>query len=286
MGLFDAVKNLFTEEIEVEETPIKKEVMKVEIPAPVREPVKETPKPKEVEPVQTRMERLEPKIEEKQRTPVFFDDKDFINLEQPRVVKKPEVKVEPKKQEVYGAKKEPYGVKKEEVKKKFSPSPIISPVYGVLDKNYHKEDISSRTEKTRKHHSSYGSKNLSLDDVMKKAYGTLEDDLETTMTQMQPVKENASAMFDDFDFMPESTPTRSDKKSKIDPISGLELDVNENDDLLNEDFDKPKKAKRKVKEENLIAEEMDKAKSKEELNMKESELFNLIDSMYEKRDDE
>lgn len=29
----------------------------------------------------------------------------------------------------------------EEPKKVFKPSPIISPVYGVLDKNYHKEDI-------------------------------------------------------------------------------------------------------------------------------------------------
>ena len=34
MGFLDKVKNLFTEEIEVEEVPIKKEVMKVEIPAP------------------------------------------------------------------------------------------------------------------------------------------------------------------------------------------------------------------------------------------------------------
>ena len=25
--------------------------------------------------------------------------------------------------------------------KKFKPTPIISPVYGILDKNYHKEDI-------------------------------------------------------------------------------------------------------------------------------------------------
>ena len=35
MGLFDKVKNLFTEEIEEEiEEPIKKEVIKVEIPSP------------------------------------------------------------------------------------------------------------------------------------------------------------------------------------------------------------------------------------------------------------
>ena len=45
MGLFDKVKNLFTEEVEVEEKeekrgkkeePIKKEVIQVEIPSPVK----------------------------------------------------------------------------------------------------------------------------------------------------------------------------------------------------------------------------------------------------------
>ena len=36
MGFLDKVKNMFTEEVE-EEAPIKKEVMQVEIPAPIKE---------------------------------------------------------------------------------------------------------------------------------------------------------------------------------------------------------------------------------------------------------
>ena len=39
-----------------------------------------------------------------------------------------------------------------EEKKSFKPSLIISPVYGVLDKNYHKEDITSKKVVT---HSNY-----------------------------------------------------------------------------------------------------------------------------------
>ena len=72
MGFLDKVKNMFTEEVEVEETPIKKDVIQVEIPAPVKEEKKE-------ETVVT--ERKEKKKEDKPSTPVFFDDKDFASLE-------------------------------------------------------------------------------------------------------------------------------------------------------------------------------------------------------------
>ena len=69
MGFLDKVKNLFTEE--VEEAPIKKDVIQVEIPAPTSE--------RKEEKVVTESEVLVK--EEKPQTPVFFDDKDFANLE-------------------------------------------------------------------------------------------------------------------------------------------------------------------------------------------------------------
>ena len=72
MGFLDKVKNLFTEEIE--EVPIKKEVIQVEIPAPVVSTTQET-KQEHV----TESEILVK--EEKPQAPVFFDDKDFVNLE-------------------------------------------------------------------------------------------------------------------------------------------------------------------------------------------------------------
>ena len=49
----------------------------------------------------------------------------------------------------------------------FRPSPIISPIYGILDKNYKKEDVVQKEVRT-----SFSSrKNMNLDDVRNKAYG-------------------------------------------------------------------------------------------------------------------
>mgnify|MGYP003304767210 CR=1 FL=1 len=57
----------------------------------------------------------------------------------------------------------------------FKPSPIISPIYGILDKNYRKEDVV--TKKEVRLTSSYARENLSVEDVRKKAYGNLSDDI-------------------------------------------------------------------------------------------------------------
>jgi len=166
MGFFDKVKNMFTEEVEddIKVEQIKKEVTHVAI---------ETPKIKEED-----FELEEKEIfgkEESENTfnrPVFFDDNDFkdLNLE-------PDDKKEEEKDfSLYTRKLE----EKREEKKVFKPTPIISPVYGVLDKNYHKEDIVSR-----KNYVSNESKNNevepSIDSIRNKAYGTLEDELENTL---------------------------------------------------------------------------------------------------------
>ena len=83
----------------------------------------------------------------------------------------------------------PYGIKKDEVrvqdyglyekkeeKSGFKPSPIISPIYGILDKNYRKEDVVQKREVRLT--SSYARGNVSIEDVRKKAYGSLSDDIE------------------------------------------------------------------------------------------------------------
>ena len=72
-------------------------------------------------------------------------------------------------------------------KKVFKPTPIISPVYGILDKNYHKEDIVSRDEVIARKESNVES---SIDLVRNKAYGTLEDELEDTLNSMINKKKN------------------------------------------------------------------------------------------------
>lgn len=208
MGLFDKVKNLFTEEDE----PVKSEVIQVEIPAPVKEEkkvVEEEPKP--------------PKQEK--QTPIFFDDEYFKELEQPKKeIKSSYLKEQPK-------------ILKEE-KRVFKPTPIISPVYGVLDKNYIKEDIKQKKENP-KH---YTNTTITIDEVRKKAYGTLEDELENTLNDLVLTEEKEEAdLFDEL------------------------IDKEEPIDIIDEEI-----------QSNMVGENLDKKP------VTESELFDLIDSMYEK----
>ena len=51
----------------------------------------------------------------------------------------------------------------------FKPSPIISPIYGILDKNYKKEDVV--TKKEVRITSNYTRRNMNVDDIRNKAYG-------------------------------------------------------------------------------------------------------------------
>lgn len=67
------------------------------------------------------------------------------------------------------------GYEKNEEKAIFRPSPIISPIYGILDKNYKKEDVVSKREVHLT--SAYTRSRVSVDDVRNKAYGSLSDDI-------------------------------------------------------------------------------------------------------------
>jgi hypothetical protein len=214
MGLMNKLRDMFTEEVdEVEEEPIKKEVIQVEIPAPQQkeEEAVEAPKP--------------PKKEEKVQQPIFFDDNDFANLEQPKKVEKSSLYL--KKHTSYD---KPKKVEEKQEKKVFKPTPIISPVYGVLDKNYHKEDIKQKNNYSSSAY--YNHKEVNIDDIRKKAYGTLEDDLEVTLFG-EP------------------------EKVDVEPVQDLDM------------FD----------------ELLENSNSKVNETVDDSDLFNLIDSMYEKEDD-
>ena len=207
MGLMNKLRDMFTEEVEeTMDEPIKKEVIQVEIPAPKKEEPTEEPIKKEEKP-----------------SPIFFDDNDFVGLEPPKKPKIPQRN----NQYIKPTKSEP-----KEEKKLFKPTPIISPVYGILDKNYHKEDIKSKNNVSNNTY--YNHKDVSIDDIRKKAYGTLEDDLEITLFG-ENKKQNSKTIVQDND---------------IDMFDELLEDKN-------------------IKEEQV----------------EDSDLFNLIDSMYEKEDD-
>ena len=168
MGLLEKIKNMFTEEVEDDDVKverIKQEVTKVSI---------ETPKVnKFVE--DEKKDDFKLNVEEVHSKPVFFDDNDFKDLNLERNSKKNDDVL--KEQKMYKIDSEKEKKQLEKPKKIFKPTPIISPVYGVLDKNYHKEDIVSKKTKETK----LGAYESSIDIVRNKAYGTLEDELENTL---------------------------------------------------------------------------------------------------------
>ena len=262
MGILDKVKNMFIEE--VEEEPIKKEIIQVKIPSPKVEQPDLKPK---VEPV----EEVTEKREEKFVFPVYFDDKDFEKIEEEKpkeIIKKEDPK----------PKKEVYGIKKEDKveKKNFKPTPIISPVYGILDKNYHKDDI--KTKKTVSAFEYRDNDKLNIDDVMKKAYGTLEDEIDNNLF------EETSTMFND------ELEEKIIDDEMIDifdePRHGQKEDINDN---IEDKFSDIISEEEMEEHDNMIEEVLNKTYDEEketsyvdELN--DSDLFNLIDSMYEKKE--
>lgn len=321
MGLMDKFKNLFTEEVE-EVKPIKKEVRHVEIKAPKKEP-EEMPKKEE----NTISDSTTIKKEEKFVFPVYFDDKDFDDLEKPKEKKIEKKKEKPTKGAYNGTLKREMTV---EEKKSFKPSLIISPVYGVLDKNYHKEDITSKKVVT---HSNYykKSEDLTIDDIRDKAYGTLEDELknnilgneeiinekrENTETAIDLFNEldfdeidkkeqennsenngnnNNSLLFDDSSYDDDTAflaQQLEEQKKKLDEINDyiqentvekkkeVEEPVDIEDELIVEENDE----KEEIVEENS-KEENTETKKEDNPDLTESELFNLIDSMYDDKEE-
>ena len=71
--------------------------------------------------------------------------------------------------------------KKDEVKEKpkFRPTPVISPVYGVLDKNYKKEEVREKSEENVE--MKRPSKKVDFETVRKKAFGNLTDEIKDNL---------------------------------------------------------------------------------------------------------
>lgn len=347
MGILDKVKNLFTEEVEEEEI-TKKEIIKKETRSAQRSietviPKRETYITHEESVPVVKVE--EPK--EKFVLPVYFDDKDFDDLE------KPKEKVI--KEEVKPLKPEPYKGAKVNVtaepKKIFKPSPIISPVYGILDKNYTKDDIVTKEESAR-HISTPRKENLTIDDIRNKAYGTLEDEIDDTLLgqlnvdDIKEVVDNSEALdiFNELDFeeiddaekinhfnelekkvLIESNDLDDDteelarqleeQKRKLEEINQYisENEVSTKEDTFENDlveesneeeidnFIEESKADAQIEESNeeeinnfieestsneQLEEAIDEEVKENDTNLNDSELFDLIDSMYEKRDEE
>ena len=290
MKFLDKVKNMFTEVVEEDE---KKDEVKIE---------KIEPEKKEIKALEE-FNKIKPTEIKEERKPVFFTDDDFNDLdsyfvqdnvskkEEPKEISRVAEKVEKKDKKNYdplasaneylekyneenGHDNEPYqGNTKIETKtSKFKPTPIISPVYGILDKNYHKEDIVSKNDPEYK-----SVDGLSVDSIRDKAYGTLEDELENTLfgsnsflfkeSKDEEDKNDNTEFFDEVKEEAEILPDESikgddDSDEELRDLENITMDIGkELDTLLSKD--------KETKEDEVKEEDSD------------DDLFNLIDTMYD-----
>ena len=315
MGLLEKLKNTFFEEeyIEVEEETTEKVEKKEK---PIAKKVESKPKKieKKIEPtpvVEVQEEVVEEipeedapddnysvnEIPKRENNIQYFDESDFVDDVKPQVKEEYSNKLygeDPK--DLYkhlNIEKEtnhqPYS--NSNARSGFKPTPVISPIYGILDKNYRKEEVIDKKDKP----SSYVSRrNADLDFVRNKAFGNLEDDM---MVSSYDEKEEDIVQDEYDDIEPENNDdllvdmTETDSLPSVNKVTiadaeeyfedlGLEYNV----DYKDSRYEKAtgRRSSKVVKEE--VKEEIDVADEAEDETDLEDNLFDLIDSMYEEKE--
>ncbi len=177
-----------------------------------------------------------------------------------------------------------YGTYETKEKTYFKPSPIISPIYGILDKNYKKEDVKEKKEIRL---TGYTRSNMNVDDIRAKAYGEEKEEkkeevLDENKFEVE-VKEEDNVMVDLSDrSKPEVKElTMGDAEEYFEDL-GLEYNV----DYVDVSTDRKNNVKEEKKEEvlsELPVEEKEEIKMEPpvEVAQDDDNLFDLIDSMYE-----
>ena len=332
MGFFNKIVNLLSDPVEDEEEVIETKAPIKEEKAVVRATKKEeTPEVKKEVKKTNHEEKKEKELTKKEperglyqskdtfKFPVFNDDEIDETLSRSRVSDNNRVlerrseapKVVPsfEKPSVIASKlekKEPAPVVEE--KKVFRPSPVISPVYGVLDKNYTKEDIVDKNEEIKSSQTRVDISNtsaISYDVVRRKAYGTLEDELEDTLSgRFKKKEESVDAKVNEVknDIKDLENPKKHIEKLLDELEKTASMTVGEIEEALKDNLDDTNKydlpdtlinglntqSISNVEEELEATEEFkpkdfkDTPKNDEEL---ENDLFNLIDSMYQESEE-
>lgn len=223
MGLFDKLKNVFIEDEIIEQDDVAVKEVKTE-KEPVKEELKEEDSLKEVskDNIDEVSDRSLVDTNQNFKFPIIFEEDDFKEEKK----KSKSINVLDKENNKY----EPE-VKKNitTVKKTFKPSPVISPVYGVLDKNYKKDEISSRDGLLNDY-----SDKIDIDYVIKKAYGS---NSEVTVHETEiSVSEPAIDLFEDKEDTKEipihtvdNEALKEELDEKIKSIDDLLKDTNDED---------------------------------------------------------
>lgn len=302
MGLFGKIKNIFYDEeiVDVPEEPKSVEKPKIE---EVKVEKKVEPIKRETPVINTTPTYSEREIFTRETTNTFkfpMLDEEEVKPARTRVNALESARMEKKKEETEKARTDKYkDLFKENTTTSskpdriFKPSPVISPVYGVLDKNYTREEIIERQENITR---TTNPKDMNYDAVRRKAYGTLEDELESTLSKLsepeihekveKPVTKEEEKSIEDL--LNEIEGNRNMSIGDIEEKIKDKMEEEEEKSISDDEFLKEFMARTSKKEEETIKEE--KATTKEEDvdadKTLEHDLFNLIDSMYEDKEGE
>ena len=301
MKLIEKLKNVFFEEVpededeeELPQTFAKKIEPKKTVEPPKVHEFKREERPvfhEEFDEVKEPLVEEEPKEEEKKEEPTFpmmFDDEDFLDdskFKEPeeddsysspvsykRENREPEKELYQGKKElsyIESVRKPNYSYTKsyyeEKETKGFRPSPIISPVYGVLDKNYRKEEVVTKKEVKL----SAGRTNFDLDTVRNKAFGNDDEEISDKKTREAKMEEKeAKKIYDVNNNKPQvNHVTLADADEYYNDL-GLAYNVDYSDASRTTNNTRTTKYGKNNKKEKDI----------------DDNLFDLIDSMYNKED--
>ena len=279
MGVFSKLKNIFYDEEYIDEPEaeikkvdkvVKKEVEEAKPRVEEIKITKEEPKREEIKRVveepKSSNDFSERELFRSERTFNFTEFDDDEELPPRRNVLSPEPKVA-KRVEV----QKPAIPEQPKI---FKPSPVISPIYGILDKDYKKDEVVSKTVREEK--IVIKDSATTYDTVRRKAYGTLEDELEDTLNSMnkltpEAISNEVNKIDESVNELDKTTNKIEDLISKIESTTS-DISVGELEDKMElEHFDD--------EDDEPVS---DKTMTNSTL---EHDLFNLIDSMYDDKED-
>ena len=295
MGLLNKIKGILFEEVEEDEVT---SAPKSEEKKPIAEKIE--PQRKAEEPVEKSVPKVTTPVKEEKTenlnerdlfksdniSPFFdFDEEEFSNMSRVQKPKTTNVMEYERKKRV--EKRYDMGsfskIERTEVveKKKFKPSPIISPVYGILNEDYKPEDIKNKTDNVV-------NTGLDFNSVRKKAFGeeTLSEP-ETTYYEESvtvKVKENEEEKQQKVKTIDELLEDTADVTINVDDKKDVEdkKDIEVTNDEV-EDYERIDEDLEEVTTKNDVNKtEMEKVEDDDTL---ENDLFDLIDSMYDNRED-
>jgi len=292
MGLLDKLKDMFfEEEVEEELDDTKTLARKVEIPKKVEEepkkeeesmiiPEKVIIKPKEEEKIELKREEKKEEIKKEVNNAnnkfSMFEEEDFVFNSEPEERREEKRPLYPEhKEESYAEsmrrENNNYGYTKTYYEsretKTFTPTPIISPVYGILDKNYKKEEVVTKRE--IRITSNYGK--ADLDSVRNKAFGAKE---EKKVIEKIPPRKSREAENKIYDV--------NNNKPTVKGVTLEDADEYYNDLGLAYNVDYKDRGRDDEKEETKEKVITNLARKKEKNT--DDNLFDLIESMYDKEE--